>query len=123
MIDVVINKQKWRCPTAWEEITLSKAMALERLIENTENDVKECFASAFEPSACEPEQEVVDSARLRDFYADVLAVMADIPQEVCRVPRRLWFIRWGTKELRQEIVSSNPHTRITYNRCVRLSGR
>lgn len=29
-----------------------------------------------------------------------------------RVPRRFLFIRWGTKCVRQEIVSSNPHTRI-----------
>lgn len=27
-------------------------------------------------------------------------------------PRRFWFIRWGIKERRQEIVSRNPHTRI-----------
>jgi hypothetical protein len=29
------------------------------------------------------------------------------------VPKRFWFIRWGVKERRQEIVSKNPHTRIT----------
>ena len=31
-----------------------------------------------------------------------------------RVPRRLLFIRWGTKGVRQEIRSSNPHTRLVY---------
>ena len=36
-------------------------------------------------------------------------------QVVHRVPRRFLFIRWGTKALRQEIVSSNPHTRIIYS--------
>jgi len=35
-------------------------------------------------------------------------------QVVHRVPRRFLFIRWGTKAIRQEIVSSNPHTRIVY---------
>jgi len=35
-------------------------------------------------------------------------------QIVHRVPRRFLFIRWGTKAIRQEIVSSNPHTRIVY---------
>lgn len=35
-------------------------------------------------------------------------------QIVHRVPRRFLFIRWGTKAIRQEVVSSNPHTRITY---------
>ena len=28
------------------------------------------------------------------------------------VPKRFWFIKWGTKERRQEIVSRNPHTAI-----------
>jgi len=35
-------------------------------------------------------------------------------QIVHRVPRRFLFIRWGTKAIRQEIVSTNPHTRIVY---------
>lgn len=35
-------------------------------------------------------------------------------QIVHRVPRRFLFIRWGTKALRQEIRSSNPHTRIVH---------
>jgi hypothetical protein len=28
------------------------------------------------------------------------------------IPKRFWFIKWGVKERRQEIVSRNPHTRI-----------
>ena len=35
-------------------------------------------------------------------------------QIVHRVPRRFLFIRWGTKAVRQEIVSTNPHTKIVY---------
>lgn len=41
-------------------------------------------------------------------------------QIVHRIPRRFLFIRWGTKALRQEIVSSNPHTRIVYAEYVRI---
>lgn len=37
-----------------------------------------------------------------------------LQQIVHRVPRRFLFIRWGTKALRQEIRSSNPHTRLVY---------
>lgn len=33
-------------------------------------------------------------------------------QVVYRVPRRFLFIRWGTKALRQQISSTNPHTTI-----------
>ncbi len=39
-----------------------------------------------------------------------------LTQIVHRIPHRFLFVRWGTKELRQEIVSSNPHSRITYSR-------
>lgn len=41
-------------------------------------------------------------------------------QVVHRIPRRFLFIRWGTKALRQEIVSSNPHTHIVYTEYIRL---
>lgn len=41
-------------------------------------------------------------------------------QVVHRIPRRFLFIRWGTKALRQEIFSSNPHTRIVYSELVKL---
>ncbi len=41
-------------------------------------------------------------------------------QVVHRVPRRFLFIRWGTKAIRQEIVSRNPHTRIVHAEYIRL---
>ena len=41
-------------------------------------------------------------------------------QIVHRVPHRFWFVRYGTKAIRQEIVSSNPHTRIVYAEYVEL---
>lgn len=41
-------------------------------------------------------------------------------QIVHRVPRRFLFIRWGTKAVRQEIVSTNPHTRIICSEYVRF---
>lgn len=43
-----------------------------------------------------------------------------LTQIVHRVPRRLWFIRYGTRSLRQQVVSSNPHTCITYARYLRV---
>lgn len=42
-------------------------------------------------------------------------------QVVHRVPRRFLFFRYGTKAIRQEIVSSNPHTRLVYSEYVELS--
>lgn len=44
-------------------------------------------------------------------------------QVVHRVPRKFWFIRFGTKAIRQEIVSSNPHTQLVYSEYIELKGR
>lgn len=44
-------------------------------------------------------------------------------QVVHRVPRRFWFVRYGTKAIRQEIISSNPHTRIVYSEYIELKNR
>lgn len=41
-------------------------------------------------------------------------------QIIHRVPKRFWFIRWGTKAIRQEIISSNPHTRVVYAEYVKF---
>ena len=35
-------------------------------------------------------------------------------QVVRRIPYRWWIFSWGTKAIRQEIRSSNPHTRLVY---------
>lgn len=56
-----------------------------------------------------------DSAVCRVASVDTLR------QVVHRVPRRFLFLRFGTKAVRQEIVSSNPHTRIVYAEYVRLA--
>ena len=36
------------------------------------------------------------------------------------MPRRFLFIRWGTKAVRQEILSRNPHTKIVYAEYVKI---
>ncbi|MBE6244278.1 MAG: hypothetical protein E7108_01985 [Bacteroidales bacterium] len=41
-------------------------------------------------------------------------------QVIHRVPKKFLFFRWGTKELRQEIKTSNPHSRITYTESIRV---
>ena len=78
---------------------------------------------------------VRDTVRLfrwRDAWVTVEGMLRDdsvacrvesvdtLRQVVHRIPRRFLFIRWGTKALRQEIVSSNPHTRIVYTEQVRI---
>lgn len=41
-------------------------------------------------------------------------------QMVHRVPHKFWFIKWGCKAIRQDIVSKNPHTNITYTEYIEL---
>ncbi len=53
------------------------------------------------------------------FHGTVLS-RDTLTQVVHRIPRRLLFLRWGTRELRQEIVSSNPHTQVTYSRYIKV---
>lgn len=42
-------------------------------------------------------------------------------QVVHRVPRRLWFIPYGTKAIRQEITCSNPNTRLIYTEYLEIN--
>ncbi len=44
-------------------------------------------------------------------------------QIVHRVPRKFLFIRYGTKAIRQEITSSNPHSKIVYAEYIELPKR
>lgn len=44
-------------------------------------------------------------------------------QVVHRVPKKFWFIKYGTKAIRQEITSSNPHTKIVYSEYIELKRR
>lgn len=44
-------------------------------------------------------------------------------QVVHRVPKKFLFIRYGTKAIRQEITSSNPHTKIVYSEYIELKVR
>lgn len=52
-----------------------------------------------------------------------LRTVDTIRQIVHRVPRRFLFIRYGTKAIRQEMVSSNPHTELVYTEYIELSRR
>lgn len=43
-----------------------------------------------------------------------------LKQVVYRVPKKFLFIKYGTKAIRQEVVSTNPHTRITYTQYIQI---
>lgn len=54
------------------------------------------------------------------LFTGEIATYDTLTQVVHRIPRRFLFLRWGTKQLRQEIYSSNPHTHITYSRVIEI---
>lgn len=53
-------------------------------------------------------------------FAGLIESRDTIIQVVHRIPRRFWFIRWGTKAVRQEVISKNPYSRITYTEYIEL---
>ncbi len=57
----------------------------------------------------------------RDSVALDFTTRDTLVQVVHRVPRRFLFLRYGTRSLRQEIVSRNPHTQITYTEYIKLN--
>lgn len=63
--------------------------------------------------------DVVGEIRGRDVSLDVCSTDT-IRQIIHRVPKKFWFIKWGTKAIRQEITSSNPHTKIVYTEYIEL---
>lgn len=55
-----------------------------------------------------------DSVNLNIQSTDTLVQM------VHKVPHKWWFFKWGCKAIRQDIVSKNPHTNITYTEYIEL---
>lgn len=62
----------------------------------------------------------LDGMILEDRFKGSVVTYDTLVQVVHRVPRRFLFFRFGTKELRQEIVSSNPNSRLTYSRTLKM---
>lgn len=77
----------------------------------------------------------IDSAsviRYSDEYIRVSGIVANgvfsgniktydtIVQVVHRIPHKWWFFRWGTKSIRQEVVSKNPHSEIKFTEYIEL---
>lgn len=62
----------------------------------------------------------LQGALRRDSVEMAFTTYDTLLQVVHRVPRRFLFIRYGTKAIRQEVVSKNPHTEITYTEYIEL---
>lgn len=62
---------------------------------------------------------VLGELKGRDVSLNVVS-QDTLIQIVHRVPKRFLFFRWGTKAIRQEVTSANPHTKITYTEYMEL---
>lgn len=62
----------------------------------------------------------LDGTIEKDTFTGKINVSDTLIQVVHRVPKKFWFIRWGTKAIRQEIRSSNPYTKIVYSEYIEL---
>lgn len=62
----------------------------------------------------------VDGLIRHDSVACRIESVDTLRQVVHRVPRKFLFIRYGVKAIRQEIISSNPHSRIVYSEYIEL---
>ena len=58
-----------------------------------------------------------------DSLSYSLHTVDTLRQVVHRVPRKFLFFRFGTKGIRQEIWSSNPHTKLVYTEYIELKRR
>lgn len=65
----------------------------------------------------------IDGKICRDSVECRVQSVDTLYQTVHRVPRRFLFFRYGTKALRQEIVSQNPHTKIVYTEYIEIERR
>jgi len=62
----------------------------------------------------------IDGIIANDSVACNVTSTDTLIQVVHRVPKKFLFFRCGTKAIRQEIMSSNPHTKIVYTEFVQL---
>lgn len=58
---------------------------------------------------------------VKDHFVGNILSRDTLDQVVHRVPHQFWFIKWGTKAIRQEIVCRNPNSQITYSRYIELN--
>ena len=60
----------------------------------------------------------VDGVIDNDSVSCSVTSVDTLHQIIHRIPRRFLFFRYGTKAIRQEIVSSNPHTEVVYSEVI-----
>ena len=109
-------------PTAWEKYGAG--------VRRAADSVKAALEREFSGLPKVPEAKIfrwadrhvsVDGIIRTDSVSCHVTSIDTLRQIVHRVPRRFLFIRWGTKAIRQEVVSSNPHTQIVYTEYIQFT--
>ena len=109
-------------PTAWEKYGAG--------VRRAADSVKAALDREFSGLPKVPEAKIfrwadrhvsVDGIIRTDSVSCHVTSIDTLRQIVHRVPRRFLFIRWGTKAIRQEVVSSNPHTQIVYTEYIQFT--
>lgn len=62
----------------------------------------------------------IDACLDADTLTGVLRYRDTLIQVLHRVPRKIWFIKFGTKAVRQDAYFANPNATITYSRYIEL---
>ena len=65
----------------------------------------------------------VNACEIDSLIHGTLSVRDTLVQFVHRVPRQWLFFKWGTKAVRQEVVTKNPYNTITYTEFIKLQKR
>lgn len=55
-----------------------------------------------------------------DVFSGQISSRDTLEQVVHRIPHKFWFIKWGTKAIRQEVVCKNPYSEIQYTEYIEL---
>lgn len=55
-----------------------------------------------------------------DVFSGQISSRDTLVQVVHRIPHKFWFIKWGTKAIRQEVVCKNPFSIISYTEYIEL---
>ncbi|MDH6308056.1 uncharacterized protein YoxC [Dysgonomonas sp. PFB1-18] len=59
---------------------------------------------------------VIDSS----MFSGNISTRDTLVQVIHRVPKKFWFIKYGTKAIKQEVVSKNPHSNIVFTEYIEL---
>jgi len=62
----------------------------------------------------------VSGCASREEFSGTIQSRDTITQIAHRVPKKFWFIKYGTKAIRQEVVSKNPNSKITFAEFIKI---